>query len=171
MRSPAYAVIAAAGTWALVAVTGVDAQNPGGLLRSVEKGCTIETRAMVFGDYDPTSASHHDGVSEVIYTCGDKSDQGDQGAIKNIRIELSRGNSGSFQRAMSGGSERLEYNLYLDSTRSVIWGDGTGGTQYYFDPHPPNKKPVPVTVYGRVFSAQDVSVGQYADNLQVTIQF
>ena len=60
---------------------------------------------------------------------------------------------------------------YLDATHRTIWGDGTNGTDYYYDAHPPNRTPVIVPAYGRIRALQDVEAGQYADVLPVRILF
>ncbi len=71
---------------------------------------------------------------------------------------------------LSGGSELLNYNLYIDSGRTQIWGDGTGSTftlaervfsqkNNYWTP----------SVYGRIPPGQDVTIGTYSETLLVTI--
>lgn len=147
-------------------------QFPRGLMAAEpqkSKGCTIETRPLSFGVYDALSPTALDAVGQVIYTCGEKDDKG----VKNIRIELSRGYTNSYSdRAMVGPSaENLFYNVYLDSNHRTIWGDGSNGTDYYFDPHPPNKTPVVVPAFGRIRPMQDIPAGQYTDVLQVEIKF
>ncbi len=65
-------------------------------------------------------------------------------------IELAPGTSRNLSssysdRTMAGPSfETLHYNVYLDATHRTIWGDGTNGTEFYFDAHPPNGRPVTV---------------------------
>ena len=147
------------------------AQNPRGLLAGVEraKGCTIETKPLAFGSYDPLAGTAVDGVGEVIYTCGTKGAAAS--AVKNIRIEISRGLSNSYDRQMRSADDRLSYNIYLDADHRTVWGDGSSGTDYYFNARPPNKTPVTVPAYGRIFPEQDVAVGQYSDVLQVKIYF
>jgi spore coat protein U-like protein len=110
-----------------------------------------------------------DGQGSIIYTCGVTA-LGTTG-VKNIRIEMSRGSSNSYDRSMRSGAERLRYNIYLDASRTTVWGDGANGTDSYFDSHPPNKRPVTVPAYGRIFAMQDVAAGAYFDVLQVTILF
>ena len=148
-------------------------QFPRGLMAasptSADKGCTIETRPVSFGIYDSTASSPRYAQGEVIYTCGTHQDG--RTPVKNIRIEISMGGAGSYDRRMSSGTERLFYNVYLDSNYRTVWGNGSGGTDYYFDPSPPNKQPVTVTVYGRINAQQDIAVGQYSDMLQVKILF
>jgi spore coat protein U-like protein len=84
---------------------------------------------------------------------------------------MSRGRAGSFNRALFNNWERLNYNLYLDPTRRIVWGDGSGGTEYYSVSNPPNNTTVVVPVYGRINPLQDVSAGTYSDVIEVKILF
>ena len=72
---------------------------------------------------------------------------------------------------MSGPGDQLAYNLYLDAARTVVWGDGSGGTSVYANARPPNNQWVTVTVYARVGSGQDVTVGSYTDSIVATILY
>ena len=72
---------------------------------------------------------------------------------------------------MLNGSEALNYNLYLDTARTIIWGDGTAGTQTYFIKNPPNNQDVAVPVYGRIPTGQSVSKGTYTSTITVTLNF
>jgi spore coat protein U-like protein len=69
------------------------------------------------------------------------------------------------------GSQRLNYNIYLDATRRTIWGNGAGITQVYIDTNPPNATPVIVPAFGRIFARQNVESGQYADSVHTVILF
>jgi spore coat protein U-like protein len=88
-----------------------------------------------------------------------------------VQISLSPGLAGQFDRRMSGAMDTLRYNLYLDASRTRIWGDGTSGTEVYAAKAQPDNKVVVVTVFGRVFASQDVSAAIYLDTLIVTLDF
>ena len=63
-----------------------------------------------------------------------------------MQIQLDKGGAPTFTpRQMRRSGEILSYNLYLDSTRSTIWGDGTGGTQAYTRANPPLNQTATVT--------------------------
>ena len=72
---------------------------------------------------------------------------------------------------MLKSSEALTYNLYLDASRTTIWGDGTGGTQAYSDPSAKKNQSVTVTIYGRIPAGQDVSAVSYSNTITATINF
>ena len=67
------------------------------------------------------------------------------------------------------GSGKVRYNLYLDSLRTQIWGDGTSGTEVFTGSASTGATAVPV--FGRVFGSQDVSAAIYIDTVIVTLDF
>ncbi len=130
-----------------------------------EAACTITTTAVSFGSYNVFAGSADDGTGQITYRCTGP-------PTPLVTIQLDKGGSTSFSpRQMRRGSETLNYNLYLDSTRSTIWGDGTGGTQTYSRSNPPNGQNINVSVFGRVPAGQDVSAGTYSATVTATIFF
>jgi spore coat protein U-like protein len=151
---------------------GAEAQFPRGLLAGApgtkapgEPTCAIETRPLSFGIYDPEANANVDAVAQVIYTCNNQS--------KKIRIEMTPGVAGTFDRQMSAGTglDFLNYNIYLDATRQTIWGQGLFGTDVYYEGNPPNGTPVIVPAYGRIPARQSPAPGQYADVVTVRVLF
>jgi len=128
-------------------------------------GCGLGGTNVAFGAYDPTSATAVDTVGSLIYSCTQKD--------HNIRITLSQGGGTSYAtRRMVNGSNQLFYNLYLDAGRTIIWGDGTGGTQAFFTRNPQgNNQDLTVPIFGRIPVLQNVSVGNYSDTITVTLDF
>jgi spore coat protein U-like protein len=152
--------------------SGAEAQFPRGLLAGppADKAqptgsCTIETRPLSFGTYDPEANASVDAVAQVIYTCN-------QHASK-IRIEMTTGASNQFTpRSMFANAvDQLDYNIYLDATRQTIWGQGLYGTDVYYENNPPNGTPVIVPAYGRILARQDPPPGLYVDVLTVRVLF
>jgi spore coat protein U-like protein len=73
---------------------------------------------------------------------------------------------------MVSGADQLFYNLYLDAARTIIWGDGTGGTQSFFIGNPQgNNQDLSVPMFGRIPASQNVKVGAYTDTVTVTLSF
>jgi len=142
----------------LVALTLVGTPRPAGA------ACTISTTPISFGLYDPLGAGPSDSIGTVTYRCG---------AIdRNVSIQIGPGGAGGFNpRQLSKGVERLDYNLYRNAARSVVWGDGTGGTSFYFIGNPPNNRDVVLTVYARLPGGQDISAGSYSDAVSVVVNF
>ena len=128
------------------------------------QACTISATSVNFGSYNVFNASDTDSTGTVTYRCN--------GSAHNITIGLTQGASASFnQRQMQKGSESLTYNLFVDASRTNIWGDGTGGTSVYSIANPPNNTNVNLTVYGRVTAGQDVSAGTFSDTVTAVINF
>ena len=169
LRSLLVAMIAA--VLLVVAGPGAEAQFPRGLLAGPPGGkvseagiCTIDTRPLNFGTYDPEANANVDAVAQVIYTCSNHA--------KKIRIEMTTGLSNQFDRSMYANvTDDLRYNIYLDSTHQTIWGQGLYGTDVYYETNPPNGTPVIVPAYGRIFARQNVPPGQYSDVLTVRVLF
>ncbi len=146
-----------------------------------DKTCVLDGASiMAFGIYDPENDSPLDVEGRISYRCFSGTRTlaprivGSSGQVKsplNVQITLGTGGAGSYNRYMSGGREKLSYNLYLDAQRTRIWGDGTAGTQIYAAKGQPNNHVVVVPVFGRVFAGQDVASDFYLDQLIVTLDF
>ena len=75
-------------------------------------------------------------------------------------------------RTMRYGKHELKYEVTLDQAGHEPWGDGTGGTQVYFDANPPLNKTVSVRAYAHIFPGQEALVpGRYHDLLTVSSEF
>jgi spore coat protein U domain-containing protein, fimbrial subunit CupE1/2/3/6 len=128
------------------------------------QACTISATSVNFGSYNVFNGSPTDSTGTLTYRCN--------GSAHNITIGLTQGAGASFnQRQMQKGSESLTYNLFVDASRTNIWGDGTGGTSVYSIANPPNNTNVNLTVYGRVTAGQDVSAGTFSDTVTAVINF
>lgn len=119
--------------------------------------------ALAFGAYDPLAPAPADSSATMSYRCP---------AGQPLRISLDAGLSGSFSaRALTMGTERLLYNLYLDAGRTMVWGDGTGGSRVGpgVTTHGAGGT-VTAYVFGRIPAGQDVAAGVYADTIRVDFQ-
>jgi spore coat protein U-like protein len=73
-------------------------------------------------------------------------------------------------RHMEGSTgDRLEYEIYLDDARTVVWGDGGFGSQPLSIQHPGGTLTLPI--YGRIFPGQRVHAGVYRDSLRILASF
>jgi spore coat protein U-like protein len=66
------------------------------------------------------------------------------------------------------GPNKLAYHLYSDAAMASIWGDGTIGPTVTGSGDGATQTR---TVYGRVFSNQTANLGDYADNVVVTVTY
>ena len=127
--------------------------------------CSVTTVGVAFGVYDVFSSTPLVSAGSVTVRC-----VGLGTGIEPVSVALSPGGSGSFHpRTLFRGSEKLNYNLYLDPGHSQIWGDGTGGTLKHVSVS--NSRPVTLTIFGQIPPGQDVSAGTYSDTIITTIDF
>ena len=131
----------------------------------VDAACTISATPVTFGGYNVFGVTPLDAAGQVTFRCVGP-------PTPLVRITLDKGGAPSFSpRLLHSGGQTLSYNLYLDAARTVTWGDGTGGTQFFLLANPQNGQSVAVPVYGRVPAGQDVSAGSYTNTVTVTIFF
>jgi spore coat protein U-like protein len=126
--------------------------------------CTVSASAVSFGTYNVFDTAPNDSTGTVTLNCN--------GGARNVAITISKGASPTLAtRFMNMGLELLLYNLYQDASRTVIWGDGGGGSQMKIVDNPPNNKDMPMTIFARIPAGQDVSAGSYRDAVTVTVQY
>ena len=137
--------------------------------------CTVSTTGVAFGTYDPLAATPNDSTGNVTLVCTHVSG----GATRvTYSVALSRGSSGTFsQRQLRAGASVLNYNLFSNSARSAVWGDGAAGTTVAggsttVGPGVGNGRRESVhPIYGRIPAQQDALSGNYADSIIVTLTF
>jgi spore coat protein U-like protein len=130
--------------------------------------CQINLSTLNFGNYDPLGTSSLDSVSNLEYFCSQP--------VPIVTITIDRGGAGSvLNRRMikpgGHGTNVLLYNVYLDAAKTVIWGDGSQGSQIWSTPNPAVRTRINVPIYGRVPVGQDIGVGSYGDTLMITINY
>ena len=132
-----------------------------------QAACTISTVGVAFGVYDSLGAAPDDGTGTVNAACHPS----DQSPV----VSLSAGLYGSYStRRMSSGSDELDYNLYTDLNRAIVWGDGSAGSQSVTLTNGTvnaGTRRFTRTIYGRIPAGQQASFGSYTDTLMVTITF
>jgi spore coat protein U-like protein len=126
---------------------------------------TAGPTSLAFGAYDPASATPADSTGTFSYSCT-------SARVRPVVVELSAGTAGSFSsRQMSFGAERLSYNLFTTGARSVVWGDGTGGSQTVSSVPSGPTHGATLTIYGRITAGQWVAAGTYGDTIVVTLNY
>lgn len=129
----------------------------------VQAACSVAPTPVAFGAYSPFNVAPTDTAGTLRVSCDT--------VTVGYTVLLSAGNAGSFSpRRLSSGRYTLSYNLYADALRTVIWGEGSGGSATvsgaFALPGAINH-----TVYGRVYAGQNVGAGAYADTITITINF
>ena len=136
--------------------------------------CSVSAPNLSFGSYDVFAGSQITSTTTISVTCTLTGGGGNTDV--SYAIALSPGSSNTFvQRTMKSGANALGYNLYSNSTRTTVWGDGTGAAptvsgSMTLKNNAPTHTDSP-TVYGSVPALQDVGVGAYSDNITITVTY
>jgi spore coat protein U-like protein len=131
--------------------------------------CSVVASGVAFGGYNPILGQSLDTTGMITVTC-----TGNSGDTANYTITISPGDGSFSSRKMISGGKTLFYNLFIDSSRVSVWGDGTSGTSSVSDSMTltstsGNKSYV---VYSRIFSGQPlVTARTYADSVLVTMSY
>jgi spore coat protein U-like protein len=129
--------------------------------------CGISATTVSFGHYDGVTTTDAVTTGNLNYWCASASN------ARTVTVYLSKGAAPSNNpRKMQpySGTDKLNYNLYLDAAHTQIWGDPNPFC--YKAIVPANTWPnVNIPVYGMIPQGQDVASGTYADNITVTINF
>lgn len=132
--------------------------------------CAVSSSGLTFGTYDPFASTAASITGTVSVTC-----QAVAAVGLSYSIQIGTGGGGAFStRMLASGSGRLSYQLYTTTTRSTVWGDGTGGTGVVSDGYllaalGSNSKTY--TIYGSITARQMVPAGVYSDTSAVLIVY
>lgn len=142
--------------WAMLLVAG----------DAMAVNCNVTVSPLDFGIYDPSAVTPQDVNGNVDVRCN--------GNAGSFILTISQGSGGGFfPRLLLSGTTTMQYNLYTDPARALVWGDGTGGTDVNSGSKPNTGPPVQFSfpIYGRIFPNQSVASGLYSDSLLVTAVF
>jgi spore coat protein U-like protein len=166
-RSPARAAIA--GAVVLAAMTIASRAHAGA-------DCSITSVGMNFGLYDAANPQPDDVAATVTVTCVYVA-PGTTGVSYTVALSNGLHGTSATSRRMEGPEGLLGYNVYVDSSRTRIWGTGSGGTviasgSMTVGPGVGNgTRTATHTVYGRMPALQDALPGQYLDTLMLTLTY
>lgn len=128
-------------------------------------GCSFTVATgLTFGAYDTFAPSGSTSAGTLAIVCG---------AQRAVTVSMDPGrNAAAFgSRYLSSGRDRLAYNIYLDPARTRVWGDGTGGTGTFAGATLASNSALTIQLYGLIPPGQNVTPGQYADSVGVTVDF
>lgn len=135
---------------------------------SAMAACTLNSTPMYFGTYSILNQA--DGLvssSTINVNCDFASRN------RPITIKFGWGNSGLVAPARemrNSMQDHMNYNIFIDATRSYnkILGDGTSSSVFISGTGQTNTV---YTIYGVVYSGQNLSAGNYSDTVSYTITF
>lgn len=139
------------------------AASPLDVTVSVTADCRIAVSDLNFGSYDALAQNSDrplDGAADVTMRCT-------RSSRAAIVIDYGRQPSGG-KRGLGMGAQQVAYQLYRDSARTQVWGDGGDALQFVSDSA---RAPQQFTVYGRIPPGQEVDPGVYTDVVTATVQF
>jgi len=129
--------------------------------------CWVTSNSVAFGAYDVFSPTPTDTTGRIRILCIFE-------PASNAEIAIGQSpTSGRFiPRQMGSAADRMDYNLFTDSTCTQVWGDGTGGTSSVIRPIGGGIFRITnVPVYGRIPPQQDVGLGVYSDSVTITVNW
>ncbi|PFH12092.1 spore coat protein U-like protein [Collimonas sp. PA-H2] len=131
--------------------------------------CTVSATGITFPAYTSPGGGNADSTGDVAVTCTATLVAG----TGSYTIALSTGSGTYATRTLKSGVNILNYNIYTDSARSIVWGDGSGTTQTESDSYLILLTPTTrhYTPYGRIPGAQNKPAGTYTDTVTVTITY
>jgi spore coat protein U-like protein len=125
------------------------------------------TPGMAFGPYDDSSATATDSSTSIVVRCLRI------GTPSGITVALGpSANSGTIAtRQMRSGANPMNYNLYRDSARALVWGNTANVDTVTSNAALANNNwtNVTFTIYGRIPALQNVPAGAYTDSVQITV--
>lgn len=137
--------------------------------------CNVNATLVNFGVYDPLSGTPDNITGTVTETC--TLTPPPCSVTQNLTISLSAGSSGNFSmRTMKSGPNSLNYNLYRNSGRTQIWGDGSGETFTQTGSvnltNTNKTRSTNQTIYGSIPALQTSAVpGSYSDTIIIKITY
>jgi spore coat protein U-like protein len=120
--------------------------------------CTLSVQGANFGSYDVFHPDSLDGVANIALSCD---------AAVPYSIALSPGSGAYSLRKMTSGPHALDYNLFVDAARTMVWGDASAGTAVATG----NAASASHVAYGRIPARQNVHAGSYSDTITVTVTY
>jgi len=123
----------------------------------------INISPLNFGNYDVASITPTDGLGYLTIFC-------DRNTVVNIQLDRGLYANSFTTRFMKHSylNDMLAYNIFTDISRTIIWGDGSGGSRTVTLKVRKNRLET-VTFYGRIFASQNVSIGNYSDTITITV--
>lgn len=138
---------------------------------AVAQSCSITPASGTFSSVDVLPGTGIDTTSSLTVNC-----TGNANSTVRLCIEMGRGASAagpSGERALTVGSDYLDFEFYSDAARTQLWGSwgsvvtayGTGGFTYDLALGPGGSANQNLTVYARILSGQSTKTPQtYAWN-------
>lgn len=121
------------------------------------------TGSLNHGNYDPAAVADNDAQAILTLQCTNTTP---------LTLSASAGTGSLAQRQLASGVNRLNYNLFTNSARTAVWGDGTGGTSTIAATGVGTLSNIALTIFSRIPKAQSAAVpGGYSDSIIITVTY
>jgi len=128
--------------------------------------CAVTALPLAFGNYASTANS--DATTTVTVLCT-------AGTPFTVALDAGAGTGATTTVRRLGNplsaATPLSYGLFRDAARTQNWGNTTTGTAGDVVAGIGTVLPIPLTVYGRIPSGQNVGTGAYTDTVNVTLTY
>jgi spore coat protein U-like protein len=134
---------------------------------TVTSACTVSGSTLNFGaSIDPlATATPLDATSTLTVVCTNTTPY-----TVALNAGVNAGGASNFgARKMKSGANVLGYQLYTDTGRSTVWGDGTASSSTSASTGTGSTQTL--TIYGRLPSLANVVPGSYTDTVTVTVSY
>lgn len=131
---------------------------------TVMKSCLVSSGTLAFGGYSPVAAAPVDNSATFTVSCT-------KNTTATIGLNTGANASGSTRRMSDGGGTPsfLNYELYQDAARTLVWGNAAGS---WLAMTSTTNAASTMTVHGRITALQDVpSTSTYNDTVTITVTF
>ncbi len=126
--------------------------------------CAVSVSGFAFGSYDVFAATNLDSTANLTINCTINT---------NARVTMgpssTSGSINTRQLRAASGTDRLNYNLFINSGRTVVWGDGITGGSAATAVGVRRGVPFVGLIFGRIPAGQDVGAGAYTDQVIVSV--
>lgn len=122
--------------------------------------CVPSNNSILFGTFNPLLNSVLDSTGTFIVSCTDSGGKANKNTTVNYSVALSSATLRQMAPTQGTSTDRLNYDIFTNTTRSIQWGDGTTGVVITGSLSVPGLSTVsspPITYYGRISAPQDVS--------------
>ena len=135
--------------------------------------CSGSNVALSLGNYDSYQAAPADASGTFTVTCTRNGGPATTTVTVGLGTSANSGTIATRKLKLTTGTDLLNYNLYRDAGRSLVWGNtiGTNTLSLNITLNNNTSGTLTFTIFGRIDALQEVRPGSYSDSLTATVTF
>jgi spore coat protein U-like protein len=135
--------------------------------------CGGNNVSISLGAYDGFQPTALDSSGTLVVTCFRSGGPPTTTVTVGLGPSSVSGTIATRQLLLVAGTDRLDYNLYRNAGRTLVWGTTVGADTVSQNITVPNNaaNSISFMLFARINAAQDVRAGTYNDSLTVTVTF